>query len=379
MDKVVSYAQNREDLILAGFFNGVENGFYVDIGASDPVKDSVTKFFYDRGWTGINVEPNPTVYKKLCKERPRDINVNAAISNDTASALSLRVYKKGDGLSTLSEDVKSQYVKDKTGVTKEFQDINVKIIPLRELFEMHQVSHIQFMKIDVEGYEYEVLASNDWDTYRPEVICIESNHMVKDWRTLLKEARYEKVFFDGLNEYYASVESKKAQIFSYIESIIGKRIIDADTSWELNDLENKRMIIDYQLQNSRKYTQELEERIRFLDAHIFQQQRTKNLMKHLAINIDQIIMRNINKLTKKQHYYPALSVVGIATPKKLLDILHDGDTHAFINKPTLGWKIKAFFGEIVLLTYRGLRKIVAVIGKFVFKKVLRPLKRMVKK
>jgi len=379
MDKVVSYAQNREDVIIDGFFSGAKSGFYVDIGASDPVKDSVTKFFYDKGWSGINVEPNPSIYKKLQKERPRDVNVNAAVSNDSASTLSLRVYKKGDGLSTLSEDIKQEYIENTTVVTKEYRDIDVKTIKLIELFENNNVFEIQFMKIDVEGYEYEVLKSNDWTKYRPEVICIESNHIVKDWHSVLKDADYEKVFFDGLNEYFASVESKKAESFSYIQSVIGKRIVDADTAWELNDLENKKMIIEYQLQNSRKYTQELEERIKFLDSHIFQQQRTKNLIKNLAINIDQIIMRNINKLTKRQHYYPTLSTVGANNPKKLLHLLHEGDKHAFINKPTIGWRIKAFFGDIILLTYRGFRKIVAVLGKFVFKKVLRPLKRMVKK
>ncbi len=377
MDKIVSYAQNREDLILDGFFKDVENGFYVDIGASDPVVDSVTKFFYDRGWTGINVEPNPSVYDKLKKERTHDININAVISSQSSKA-PLRIYKKGDGLSTVSDEIKKEYEQNKSPITKEYKDIAVNTVALSDLFESNNVSKVHFLKIDVEGYEYEVLKSNDWNKYRPEVICIESNHLVKDWHPLLKDAKYEKVFFDGLNEYYASAESKRAEKFSYVDSIIGRRIVDADTAWEINDLENKKMIIDYQLQNSRKYTQELEERIRFLDSHIFHQQRSKNLIKNLAINIDQIIMRNINKLTKKQHYYPGLPVNGLTKPKELLKVIHNGDTQAFINKPTIGWRVKAFFGEILLLTYRALRKITALLGKFVFKKILRPLKRMVK-
>ncbi len=378
MDKVVSYAQNREDIILDGFFKDVENGFYVDIGASDPVVDSVTKYFYDRGWTGINVEPNPLVYKNLAKERVHDINVNAIVSNSKSSEALLRIYKKGDGLSTVSEKIKDEYEHKTTAATKDYKDTAIKTVTLKDLFETNGVSKIHFLKIDVEGYEYEVLKSNNWEKYRPEVICIESNHLVKDWHPILKESKYEKVFFDGLNEYYASEESKKADIFSYVNSIIGRRIVDADTAWELNDLENKKMIIEYQLQNNRKYTQELEERIRFLDSHIFHQQRSKNLIKNLAINIDQIIMRNIHKLTKKEYYYPSLPVNGVTDYRELIKVMHTGDTQAFINKPTIGWRMKSFFGGVLLLLYRAIRKTTAVVGKFVFKKILRPIKRIVR-
>ena len=77
---MISYAQNREDVLLERVFADVENGFYIDVGAADPVLQSVTKHFYDRGWRGINVEPLPACFHRLQVTRPRDINLNMGLS-----------------------------------------------------------------------------------------------------------------------------------------------------------------------------------------------------------------------------------------------------------------------------------------------------------
>ncbi len=69
----ISYAQNREDIIIDAFFKGKSSGFYVDVGANHPVVDSVTKLFYQKGWNGINIEPNPRMASLLIADRPRDI------------------------------------------------------------------------------------------------------------------------------------------------------------------------------------------------------------------------------------------------------------------------------------------------------------------
>src|SRR5713101_373530 len=73
-----SYAQNFEDVMLHRALADVEHGFYVDVGAGDPVIDSVTKAFYDRGWHGINIEPDRGYFAKLKAPRPRDVNLNGA-------------------------------------------------------------------------------------------------------------------------------------------------------------------------------------------------------------------------------------------------------------------------------------------------------------
>src|SRR3954462_3282364 len=81
----ISYAQNFEDVMLHRALMGVVNGFYIDVGASDPVLDSVTKAFYELGWTGITIEPEPEVSRKLCEDRKRDINLGVAIGDHAGS------------------------------------------------------------------------------------------------------------------------------------------------------------------------------------------------------------------------------------------------------------------------------------------------------
>jgi len=237
MDKIISYAQNREDLVLAGFFEPDEIGFYVDIGANSPDIDSVTKLFYEKGWSGINIEPIPAYYEQLKKVRTRDKNFNIGISNK-AGKLSLREYQ-GTGLSTFSQTLKKHYEASPDYFTEEYKDYSVDVLTLAELFTKNKVNKISFMKIDVEGYEYEVLEANDWSLYRPEVICIEANHIEHDWHSLLKENDYEKAFFDGLNEYFVDKTLESKRIFSYIEAVINKEpIINYRQLPELDRLES---------------------------------------------------------------------------------------------------------------------------------------------
>ena len=77
---MISYAQNFEDVMLNRVFSDIKNGFYIDVGANDPVIDSVTKHFYDNGWTGINIEPVSEHFQALLAQRPKDINLQLAIS-----------------------------------------------------------------------------------------------------------------------------------------------------------------------------------------------------------------------------------------------------------------------------------------------------------
>src|SRR6185503_14466706 len=76
---MVSYAQNGEDVLLNRVFSGCRTGFYVDVGANDPIVHSVTKHFYQLGWRGINVEPHPEKYGRLCRDRPEDVSLNVGL------------------------------------------------------------------------------------------------------------------------------------------------------------------------------------------------------------------------------------------------------------------------------------------------------------
>lgn len=225
---IVSYAQNREDRILEAFFPDELTGFYVDIGANHPIIESVTKIFYDKGWHGINVEPNAMLYDMLVFERPRDTNLKIGIS-DKAGELEFTEYV-GDGLSTFSKSTQHEYEESDMQFFKDYAKVvsryKVPVQTLQEIFKVAKVKRIQFLKVDVEGFEYEVLEGNDWKTYRPEIICIEANHIKQDWRPMLKTNGYDLVFFDGLNNYY--VDSKcpeRAAAFAYPEQLLLKGLV----------------------------------------------------------------------------------------------------------------------------------------------------------
>ena len=206
-DTFATYAQYNEDIILAALFSNMENGFYVDVGANHETYHSVTKYFYERGWKGINIEPIPRLIAEFEKKRKRDINLQLAISINKGK-LELRDYPEYDGLSTLSDESKN----DPTKIELPHEDYTVDVNSLKNVFKDNSVSKIDFLKIDVEGYEFEVLKSNDWEKYRPTIVCIEANHRSKDWSTYLEVRDYTRVIFDGLNEYYLANES--SQLFN---------------------------------------------------------------------------------------------------------------------------------------------------------------------
>ena len=197
----ITYAQYNEDLILSALLDGVEKGFYVDVGANYPTIDSVTKLFYDKGWTGINIEPIENLYKQLSQERPKDINLQCG-AGEKPGKMAFREYKTAPGHSTFDPEQKKQHSE-----SMKYTDYEVPIKTLKQILQENSVEHIHFLKIDVEGFEYEVVAGNDWTKYRPEAVCVEANHVTHDWRTILGKNNYWFFIADGLNEYYIAKES----------------------------------------------------------------------------------------------------------------------------------------------------------------------------
>ncbi|HUS22617.1 MAG TPA: FkbM family methyltransferase [Aeromicrobium sp.] len=215
----LSYAQNREDFIIAGFFPDVEVGHYVDIGAGHPIELSVTKLFYERGWSGLNVEPVPELAALLRADRPRDVTVEGGVA-DREGRISFTQYV-GIGLSTFNADMIAEHEASDAPATISHVEYDIDVTTLDSLLRAHPLPHIHFMKIDVEGSEYEVLAGNDWNTFRPELLCIETDHMVRDWFPLLKAANYRMVFDDGLNAYFLAAEARhRAELFSFADDVL---------------------------------------------------------------------------------------------------------------------------------------------------------------
>ena len=203
----ISYAQNYEDVIIHRVLGEIKHGFYIDIGASNPVIDSVTKAFYDSGWSGINVEPNPSSYLELTRFRQRDVNLMVALGKEMGKIHFWQM--KHDGLSTASE---SQFLKHEMNGF-EGQRIEVECRTLSDICkEFAQVPNIHFLKIDVEGWEREVLLGANLVDFRPWVVIVEAtvpntqDDVSRDWVELLTESNYQVVYRDGLNIYFLADE-----------------------------------------------------------------------------------------------------------------------------------------------------------------------------
>jgi FkbM family methyltransferase len=219
----ITYAQNREDLILAGILRTINVGFYVDVGANHPEIDSVTKLFYDRGWSGINIEPDERLHGELCRQRPRDINIRAGLSSQDGT-LRFRSYPTDNGLSTFSSDTVRLYEALNVEPPRH-QDASVDVLRLEEVLRKHRPSgDIHFLKIDVEGLELEVLLGNSWDRFRPWIACIERTlfHARREAATTFLAAwNYAPVFFDGINDYFVAGEKRALwNEFSYAREMI---------------------------------------------------------------------------------------------------------------------------------------------------------------
>ena len=207
MPAMISYSINREDVVLAKVFSDVSLGFYVEVGANDPVEGSNTYHFYQKGWHGICLEPG-TICHKFAKARPRDISLNIAAS-DQAGELVFHEFPVGHALSSLHDrqpDVGAQFLTGKT--TRK-----VRVEPLREIFAKHKPPGIDFMGIDVEGHERQVLLGNDWTQWRPKVLFLEATAEGRNtpghhlWEDLVTSAGYKFAYFDGLNRFYVREES----------------------------------------------------------------------------------------------------------------------------------------------------------------------------
>ncbi len=208
MSYFLSYSQNLEDVILSRVFSGVDKGFYVDVGAWHPTQDSVTKTFYDRGWTGINIEPSRNYFQILNSERRLDVNLNVAISDNAGEMQFHEVI--GSGLSSL--EVKGKLLGEKLGFAQNVYTI--RILPLTDVFEAHCAHReVHFLKIDVEGHEKQVLKSLTWSKFRPVVVLVEAVDaetrlpVWQEWEDILTNAAYHFVYFDGLNRFYLRDES----------------------------------------------------------------------------------------------------------------------------------------------------------------------------
>lgn len=261
---MISYAQNFEDVILNRAFDGKTDGFYIDVGAWDPIVDSVTRHFYELGWRGINIEPASEPFQELERARPRDVNLNVALGARTETKEFYEV--RDSGLSTLRADVVDGFA----AYGLDHMQRQIDVLTLADVCRRHASGPIDFLKIDAEGWEVEVIRGGDWEHFRPSVLVVEAvvahpsaflgtgSPLNIDQReiaverqsfiSILARERYDLAYFDGLNEFYVAREA------SHLRSKIAlpPNVFDAFVSFRQADAERRLADVSSEIESLRR-------------------------------------------------------------------------------------------------------------------------------
>lgn len=254
--KLISYAQNQEDVVLCRLLNLVERGTYIDVGAGHPIIENVTYALYMRGWRGVNIEPMPREAEMLRELRPEDHTFQIAAGAEHGHVMLHVAPLENRGASTLSQELASSYVARGQKFTSEQVEMRTVMSVAREV----ELDTVHILKIDVETYESEVLDGSNLADLRPWVIVIEAtrpNSSVDssiEWSDKILGAGYVLAQFDGLNNFY--VRDDLPDIVALMS--VPANVFDGWVSWELIATRRE---LDNSTESSRRYTNSLEEAI----------------------------------------------------------------------------------------------------------------------
>ena len=167
-----SYSQCGEDLIVRYIFDilKIASPSYLDIGAHHPTYLNNTYLFYQTGSKGVNVEPDPNLFLKINQERPRDVNLNTGVADKNAtldfyimSSPTLNTFSKQDALKSESSKVKI------------VDTVKIPVMPVNDILERYfGVVILDYLTLDVEGFDFMILNSFDFSKRKPKVICVET-------------------------------------------------------------------------------------------------------------------------------------------------------------------------------------------------------------
>ena len=169
-----NYSQFDEDIFLVDFFKEKKNGKFVDLGAFHPMRYNNTYLLYKTGWSGTNIDLNQTAIDMFNIVRKRDNNKCALISNKSNEKKIVYYEHNFSAVNSLilTSELKEVLNKEKVMITKTFE----------ELIE----HNFDFLNIDLEGHDYEVLKNINFDKYRPKLVCVEILEKSKDKNNIFK-------------------------------------------------------------------------------------------------------------------------------------------------------------------------------------------------
>ena len=209
-----------EDQVIARLLPDIEKGFYIDVGANDPLTSSNSHPFYLKGWRGIDIEPIPFFAEKLRTVHPENYVIECAVASCNIDDVMLHVPDVGQEhweIATLRYDIAQSH--SKAGRGKSWSTVVVNQRTLNTLLHIPNALRdpnkiIDFMSLDVEGYEEEAFKGFDMRKWRPRVLCVEATYPSTDiptwdeWEHYVLDANYTFVKFDGCNRFYVRKEDE---------------------------------------------------------------------------------------------------------------------------------------------------------------------------
>lgn len=176
------YSQDNQDKILElNIFKGFKNGVFVDVGAHDGITINNTLYFEkNNGWRGINIEPIKSVFDSLVINRPNSININCAICNNDGETEFIFNTGYTEMISGIKDTFDNRHLQRLQNENKNYggttEIIKVKTKKLETICNENNISHIHYLSIDVEGAEFEVIKSVNFNNVFIDVIGFENNY-----------------------------------------------------------------------------------------------------------------------------------------------------------------------------------------------------------
>ena len=248
-----SYSLNFEDVILHRAFAGWERGFYVDVGAGHPRFENDTCALHEKGWTGINVEPNEAFIEAFREARPGDRNLCLALSDAEGELLYHEI--PGTGLSTCDAEQAAAHA----ARGHEIRMRRVPVSTLARVLDDAGAPTVDLLKVDVEGLEEQVLAGNDWTRFRPRMVLVEATFPERPERRptgvrqFLEERGYRHALFDGLNDFYVERDFKTQGTFA-----LPPNVFDGFVLREVADLHAQVAALRSEFRSAQTYATSLE-------------------------------------------------------------------------------------------------------------------------